>query len=181
MKSWRDYESTAGLVRVYQEPGDCLHSLKPLGHGTTFYVDLFSDPEAAMSAVAESANGDVIALRCPDAAVEAAEPLVAVLRVMIKEQGRDVEVRVVAPYQDDPRYRDAVSDLFYWQYCDSTSFNSKVFELLQKADWENQHRIHRGWPWLYHAWRDWNAAGDLAVNWFTRYGCVIKGHDVECL
>jgi hypothetical protein len=176
MKEWKDYHTPLGIVRAFLEPDEDVTALFPQAVPGTLFVVNPMDTDGGLAtakALADSATGDVVTLCMRDDTVETGEAVAKVLREMARCQGRDVEVRVFAPYQLDPEYRDAVHDLFYWQHQDGTSFNCRLFELMQKADWDNLQRLHRGWPWLFHAWQDWNNAPGQGRQWFTRFGCKL--------
>jgi hypothetical protein len=51
---------------------------------------------------------------------------------------------------------EGVKDLWHWQMEEGTSFNCKIFELLGKADQENNCKIATTWPKLHQAWTAWH-------------------------
>lgn len=61
---------------------------------------------------------------------------------------------------------DGVKELYHWQYEQGTNFNSKIFELLGKADTANLFKLNAGWPDLVEVWLCWRESGD---DYFEQY------------
>lgn len=64
---------------------------------------------------------------------------------------------ITTSVMETTEYKDAVRDLWYWQYQQGDSFNCKVFQLLAKADGFNKGRIALAWPYLFMVWTDWHS------------------------
>lgn len=64
---------------------------------------------------------------------------------------------------------EAVKRLYAWQYGDCTSFSSKLFSLMQKADSINTLRLTTAFPVHYKAFSEWRTSGDTK-KYFAKYG-----------
>ena len=69
-----------------------------------------------------------------------------------------------------PEFREAVMQLFYWQYGSSRdNFSSILYMLMQKADSSNQAKFQRGFPNEFLAWQCWQRSEDPEA-FFKEYG-----------
>lgn len=58
------------------------------------------------------------------------------------------------------KYKEAVNQVYYWQYNYTKSFNNKLLDLFGKADFDNSLRLKRGFPELVAAYADWYLSDD---------------------
>lgn len=80
-------------------------------------------------------------------------------------------------------YKEAVQELFYWQYCGGkgSSFNMLVFHLIQKAQITpvNMRKLEIGFPHEVAAMRAWDKAGNSGNDLFAEHGIVPEGREQE--
>jgi len=55
---------------------------------------------------------------------------------------------------------DAIKELYYWQHSYTHCFSNLVFDLIQKADGENQQRLMKAFPTEVMVWGLWHNAND---------------------
>jgi hypothetical protein len=71
------------------------------------------------------------------------------------------------------KIKDAVHELWYWQYgTNPSNFTSKLFELMQHADLENQQRLASAFPIEYQALELWMIAQNQR-DFFKQWGIDI--------
>lgn len=58
------------------------------------------------------------------------------------------------------KYKEAVRQVYYWQYNHTKSFNNCLLDLFGKADLDNSLRLQRGFPELTAAYADWYLSDD---------------------
>lgn len=68
-------------------------------------------------------------------------------------------------------YKQAVKEVYYWQYGDSTSFSACLVHLLAKADVSNFLRLRNSFPELTLAFRDWQQS-ETGNSFFKEHGLM---------
>lgn len=84
---------------------------------------------------------------------------------MITVMGDDGNMR------ETEAYKQAVKDIYFWQYGDSTSFSSCLVHLLAKADVFNFLRLRNSFPELTLAFKDWQQS-ETCDSFFKEHGLM---------
>jgi len=64
--------------------------------------------------------------------------------------------------------KQAVLDLYLWQYGGSSSFKSQLFSLMGKADTNNQSKLSEGFPVEVRVYKEWYSS-ESSKAFFDRY------------
>jgi len=54
--------------------------------------------------------------------------------------------------------REAIKELYFWQYGDATNFTAKLYELIGKADPVNRMKLSLAFPYEVLAFKQWERA-----------------------
>lgn len=68
--------------------------------------------------------------------------------------------------------KEAVTELYFWQYSRTGSFHNYLYDLLQKADESNKQKLAEGFPTEREALQMWEEAGDYGNDLFRVYGLM---------
>lgn len=55
----------------------------------------------------------------------------------------------------DPNVKEAIKEIYYWQYHNTNSFMNRLITLFQVADRQNFARLERGFPLIAIAYNMW--------------------------
>ena len=69
-------------------------------------------------------------------------------------------------------FKDAVREVYFWQYSNTGCFNQQLLNLFQKADPSNKQKLAGAFPELYDALSAWEAAGDYGNDLFREHGLL---------
>lgn len=74
--------------------------------------------------------------------------------------------------RDTTGYKDAVKEVYYWQYGESTCFSAQLVNLLAKADMWNFAKLGNAYPELALAFRDWQQS-ETGDSFFKEHGLMV--------
>lgn len=81
----------------------------------------------------------------------------------------------VQQVRETEEYRNAVFQLFHWQYGhEPTNFHSLLYCLFRKADCNNRKRLNSAFLPEAVAMKDWDEAGDNGNDLFRKHGLLEK-------
>lgn len=72
------------------------------------------------------------------------------------------------PHHIEENIREAAKEIYYWQYSNTNSFMNNLISLFHKADFNNKHRLAKGFPWVRMAYELWEGA-DTQDEFFKKW------------